>query len=92
MNQTEFINEYVNNNLNNSENGNVKIVDDIFYHFDTPIIEKYNGKFILNASNYSDVTRFLQKKIRNVIPKELIIEVNKVPINFKGSLKEYVNE
>jgi len=91
MNQANFIKEYVFNNADNIENGNVSIKDGIFYHYWTPIIEKYNGMFVVNVSKYSDVTRFLQRKIRAIIPEEKIIEVDHVSEEYKGRLKDFLN-
>ena len=90
MNQTEFIREYVTNDADNIENGNVSIKDGIFYHYWTPMIERYNNLFILNVSNYSDVTRFLQRKIKSVIPQEKIVEVKSVPEGYKGRLQDFL--
>ena len=90
MNQTEFIREYVINDADNIENGNVSIKDGIFYHYWTPMIERYNNLFILNVSNYSDVTRFLQRKIKSVIPQEKIVEVKSVPEGYKGRLQDFL--
>ena len=90
MNQTEFIREYVINDADNIENGNVSIKDGIFYHYWTPMIVRYNNLFILNVSNYSDVTRFLQRKIKSVIPQEMIVEVKSVPEGYKGRLQDFL--
>lgn len=90
MNQTDFIREYVNNNTDNIENGNVSIKDGIFYHYWTPMIEKLDGKYIVNVSKYSDVTRFLQRKIKSIIPAEQIIEVKGIPEGYKGRLKDFL--
>jgi hypothetical protein len=40
--------------------------------------ERYNDMFIVNVSKHSDVTRFLQRKIKAIIPEEKIIEVDHV--------------
>lgn len=90
MNQTELIKEFVENKATSGEAGEAKIIGDQFIHFSTPIIERYNGKFILNTSNYSDITRFLVRKIRSIIPEDKIIEVNKITMNHSGSLKEFL--
>ena len=90
MNQTEFIKEYVENGADNIESGNVSIKDGIFYHYWTPIIERYNDLFIMNVSKYSDVTRFLQRKIKNVIPQKKIVEVKGVPEGHKGRLRDFL--
>ena len=90
MNQTDFIKEFVYNGVDNTENGNVSIKDGIFYHCWTPMIERYNDLFILNVSKYSDVTRFLQRKIKSVIPQEKIVEVKGVPEGYKGRLQDFL--
>lgn len=90
MNQTDFIKEFVYNGVDNTENGNVSIKDGIFYHYWTPMIERYNDLFILNVSKYSDVTRFLQRKIKSVIPQEKIVEVKGVPEGYKGRLQDFL--
>lgn len=90
MNQSDFIKNYVGNNADNVEFGNVSIKDGIFYHYWTPMIERYDGKYIVNVSKYSDVTRFLQRKIKSIIPQDQIIEIKGVPEGYKGRLKDFL--
>ena len=90
MNQTELIKQYIITPSEDNEFNNVKVENGMFYHYWTPMIEKYNDKYIVNLSVYSDVTRFLQKKILTVIGDENIIAVKGVPENYKGRLKDFL--
>lgn len=89
MNQTDLIKEFV-NGATEGQVGDAKIVGDRFYHFDTPIIERYKKQFIFNESKYTDVTRFLQKKILALIPETKLIKVDKVKMNYNKSLQDYL--
>ncbi len=73
-----------------SGQGNLKIKGNVLIHYFTPILERYNGKFILNNSRYSIVTGRLQKKIKEIIPKDKIIIVLKVPEGYKESLSNFI--
>ena len=72
--------------------GNLKIKGDVLIHYFTPILERYNGGYILNFSRYSIVTGRLQKQIKEIIPEEQITQVTRVPEGYKGSLKDFVKE
>lgn len=75
-----------------SGQGNLKIKGNVLVHYFTPILERYNNSYILNFSRYSIVTGRLQKQIKEIIPKEQIIQVTRVPEGYKGSLKDFVKE
>ena len=75
-----------------SGQGNLKIEGSVLIHYFTPIMERYEGKYILNYSRYSIVTGRLQKQIKEMIPEEEIIQVTKVPEGYKGSLRDFVKE
>lgn len=89
MNQTDLIKEFI-NGASSGEVGNAKIQDDQFIHFSTPMIERYKDKYIVNVSRYSDVTRFLQRKINSIIPEDKKIIVEKVQWDYNGRLKDLI--
>lgn len=92
MNQTELIKLFVNDNAVSGSVGEARIIGNQFYHFDTPIIERKGSSYILNTSKYSDQTRMLLKKIRDVLQGKDFIEVNKVSLGYKGSLGDFIEE
>lgn len=71
--------------------GNLKIRNNQLIHYETPILERYNGKYILNITPYSIQTVQLQKKIKTVIDSKSRIEVKRVPRGIRGSLSEYIS-
>ena len=71
---------------------NLKIKGDVLIHYSTPILERWDDKYILNFSRYSIVTGRLQKQIKEIIPAELIIQITKVPEGYRSSLKDFVKE
>lgn len=72
--------------------GNLKIKNDVLIHYTTPILEIYDGKYIINYTRYSIVTGRLQKQIKELIPEEQIVQVSRVPEGYKGSLKDFIKE
>lgn len=72
--------------------GNLKIEGDQLIHYSTPILKRYNDKYIFNITRYSIQTGQLQKKIKASISKEMLIEVKRVPSDTKGSLTEYMEK
>ena len=89
MNQTDLIKEFI-NGATSGEVGNAKIQGDQFIHFSTPMIERYKDKYIVNISRYTDVTRFLQRKINSIIPENKKITVEKVTWDYAGKLADYL--
>lgn len=73
-----------------SGQGNLKIMGDTLVHYSTPILERQNGKYILNNTRYSIVTGRLQKQIKEIVAPELLIEARRVPEGYKGSLKDFI--
>ncbi len=72
--------------------GNLRISGDILIHYFTPILERYDDKYILNFTRYSIVTGRVQKQIKELLGEERIIQITKVPEGYKGSLKDFVKE
>ena len=70
--------------------GNLRIKGDLLIHYMTTILERYDGRYILNNSRYSIVTGRLQKQIKEMIPEESLIIVTKVPVNHRESLLEFM--
>ena len=72
--------------------GNLRISGDILIHYFTPILERYDDKYILNFTRYSIVTGRVQKQIKELVGEERIIQITKVPEGYKGSLKDFIKE
>lgn len=70
--------------------GNLRIEGDQLIHYSTPILERYNDKYIFNVTRYSIQTGQLQKKIKAALSKDVLIEVKRVPSDTKDSLTEYI--
>ncbi len=70
--------------------GTLKIVNNQLLHYSTPILERYNDKYILNVTRYSIQTGQVQKKIKEAIPEENRISVKQVPSGKPLSLKDYI--
>ncbi len=70
--------------------GTLKIVNNQLLHYSTPILERYNNKYILNVTRYSIQTGQVQKKIKEAIPEEKRISVKQVPSGKPLSLKDYI--
>lgn len=75
-----------------SGQGNLQIKGDVLIHYATPILERYDEKYILNFTRYSIVTGRLQKQIQELIPESHIVMVKKVQEGYKGSLKDFIKE
>lgn len=73
-----------------SATGTLKIRGDQLVHYNTPIMERDGERFIINTSRYSLATGQLQKQIRIMIPEELQITVKRVPADYVGSLKDFL--
>ncbi|MCR5227303.1 MAG: hypothetical protein K6E27_08840 [Eubacterium sp.] len=88
----DVINSFVNGATEgiSSGQGNLKIKGDVLIHYATPILERFEGKYILNFTRYSIVTGRLQKQIKEIIDDGVIIQVTKVPEGYKGSLKDFI--
>ena len=69
--------------------GTLKIEGNQLIHYSTPILERYNDKYILNISRYSIQTGQVQKKIKATIPEEKLLQVKKIPSGKKLFLKDY---
>lgn len=75
-----------------SGQGNLKIKENSLFHYHTPILERFDEKYILNNTRYSLVTGRLQKQIRELIPEEKLVIVFKVPEGYQGSLADFIKE
>lgn len=75
-----------------SSPGNLKVIENQLIHYNTPIAERYNDKFIVNITRYSIQTGQVQKKIKESISEEKLIFVKRVPSDMKGSLKDYIED
>lgn len=72
--------------------GNLKIKGHQVIHFNTPILERDSEKYILNMTRYSIQTGRLQKLIKEILGQEKIITVLRVPMDYRGSLVDFIIE
>ena len=68
----------------------LRIVGDQLIHYNTPIAERFDGKVLVNNSRYSLATGQLQKQIRSMVPEEQQVIVKRVPVDYNGSLRDFV--
>lgn len=73
-----------------SNPGNLKISEDQIIHFNTPILERTEEGFILNMTRYSVQTGRLQKLINEAVDNDLLSIVLRVPMDYKGSLLDFI--
>ena len=69
--------------------GNLRIVKDKLFHYDTVIAERVNGTYYVNLSQYSIQTGNVQKQLKEALMGEKYTVVKKVPRDYKGSLVDY---
>lgn len=70
--------------------GNLKIEGNQLIHYNTPILERYGNKFILNITRYSLQTGQVQKKVKETIPEENLIYVKSVEKGPQTTLKSFI--
>lgn len=92
ISQTELLRQFIEENLQEGNAGNGHVRNNQYIHYWTPILERYGEKYIFNQTRYSLVTGQLQKRMKALIPSEKMIIVGKVPENYKGSLKTFIEE
>lgn len=90
--QIELLRQFLEENLQNGDAGNGHVRDNQYFHYQTPILERFDGKYILNRTRYSIATGQIQKRMKAAVPEENLITVGKVPEGYKGSLKDFINE
>lgn len=95
MNFQELINSFIEGKKNGvagttNKPGNLKIENDQLIHYNTPILERYGNKFILNITRYSLQTSMVQKKIKASIPEDNLIFVKSVGKDLQITLKDFI--
>ncbi len=90
MTQIELINLFLKEDLNQGDAGNGHVKCDQYLHYWTPILERYGEKYIFNQTRYSIATGQIQKRIKSMIPPDKLIIVSKVPVNYEGSLIDFL--
>lgn len=65
---------------------NLRIKGSQIIHFSTPILERIEGRYILNMTKYSKQTDMLQKTIIGVLPQGSYDVVQGVEMDYRGSL------
>ena len=73
-----------------SATGTLKIVGVQLIHYSTPIAERTQCGFLINNTRYSLATGQLQKQLRTLLPEEKQTLVRGVPVEYKGSLKDFL--
>ena len=68
----------------------LRIVGDRLIHYSTTIAERFEGKVLINNTRYSLATGQLQKQIRSMVPEEQQVIVKRVPVDYNGSLRDFV--
>ena len=72
-----------------SSSATVRIKGNQLFNYSTPILERYNGSYIFNASYYSPTTMQIQKRIKKILPNGYKI-VNGVPKDYAGCLHDFL--
>lgn len=90
--QIELLRQFLEENLKEGDAGNGHVRNDQYIHYWTPILERYEDKYIFNQTRYSVITGQIQKRIKNAIPSEKLIVVGRVPENYSGRLKDFIKE
>ena len=68
----------------------LKIQGEQLIHYWTPIVERCDGKIIVNVTRYSLATGKLQKQLKELVPEEQYITVKGIREGYKGSLEDYL--
>lgn len=90
--QIELLRQFLEENLKEGDAGNGHVRNDQYIHYWTPILERYEDKYIFNQTRYSVITGQIQKRIKNAIPSEKLIVVGRIPENYSGRLKDFIKE
>lgn len=61
MTQIELLRQFLEENLQEGNAGNRHVLNNQYLHYKTPILERYEDKYILNQTRYSIVTGQIQK-------------------------------
>lgn len=70
--------------------GNLKIIGNQLIHYNTPILERHENKFILNITRYSLQTGQVQKKIKATIDEKDLLYVKGIEKGPKTTLKDFI--
>lgn len=69
--------------------GNLGIKGDQLLHYTTPIMERYQGNFVVNLTQYSIQSGRVQKMIKESLKGQPYYWVLRVPRDYKGSLCDF---
>lgn len=72
--------------------GNLKIEGNKLIHYETVLLERCEGYYILNYSRYSMTTGVLQNKLRERLKSLTYKTVTKIPRGYSGSLIENIEK
>lgn len=64
---------------------------DQLVHYDTAILERHEGKFILNCTRYSLATGKVQKMITDTIEPDDLVYVSGVPSDTRSTLVDFLS-
>ena len=73
-----------------SNPGNLKIVEDKLFHYNTVIAERCGDKILVNYTRYSVQTGRVQKILKELVPEDKFVQLMHVPIEYRESLKKYI--
>lgn len=90
--QIELLRQFLEEGLVEGHAGNGHVVNNQYLHYKTPILERYGDKYIFNQSRYSIVTGQIQKRMKNAIPEDKLVVVEKVPQDYSGSLADFIKD
>ncbi|MBQ6451722.1 MAG: hypothetical protein IJJ29_07345 [Solobacterium sp.] len=92
MTHIELLRQFLQEDLQEGNAGNGHVRNNQYIHYQTPILERYGEKYILNNSRYSLAFRRLQKRIKAAIPEDKLIIVNDVFKYYDGSLWDFLED
>lgn len=79
-------------NGKNKYTGNVKIINDKLFHYETVLLQRKPNYYILNYSRYSRTTGVLQNKIKDKLVNFDYKIVTKIPRGYNGDLEQTKGE
>ena len=69
---------------------NIKIKGNQLFHFQTPIMERNEGKLIVNLTGYSPQTKKLQETIVVMMKGNNYLIARGVPLDYRGQLQDFI--
>lgn len=89
MRQIDLIKYFI-NGCTSGDAFSLHIHGDQLVHYNTAILERHEGKYILNYTRYSLATGKVQKMITDTIDGSLLIYVSGVPSDTRSTLVDFL--